>query len=260
MDLQQTYREIAQVAESIALEAGEQLMQYFRSEKLQVSVKLNESDIVTVADKASESVILKRLAETYPSHSILSEESGMLEQAQSDWLWVIDPLDGTTNFSEGLPVFSVSIGLKHNGVTVVGVVHNPYLKETFTAVKGDGAKLNGKPIKCRENKLIERAVICTGFPVDKDVNPDNNLDNLSRVLPHVRGIRRYGSAALDLSYVGAGFLDGYWELNLHEWDVCAGMLIVAEAGGLVERFRENRNICVVAGSQPIFPQLRALVK
>lgn len=247
------------LATTLAEEAGAELLRYFRHPGLEVHVKFNESDIVTAADSAAERIVVGGIRKEYSSDAILSEESGD-NGSTSEWRWVIDPLGGTTNFSEGLPAFAVSIGMCYRGETVGGVVFGPYLGELFTAVRGQGAKLNGEPIHCRGNRLIERAVVATGFPVDKNLNPDNNLDNFGRVLPLVRGVRRLGSAALDLSYVGAGFLDAYWEMNLHEWDVCAGRLIVEEAGGCYGSFRGDRNESICAGSPAIYEQIFPLLK
>lgn len=234
----------------LAREAGAVQLGYFRGDNLEIRAKLNDSDVVTVADKAAENVIISGIRSKYPHHSILSEESGE-EKHESDWLWVIDPLDGTTNFSSGLPLFSVSIGIEYRGETIVGVVYAPYLDELFYAVKGEGAYLNGKPIKSSGKMALGQAVLATGFPVDKNVNADNNLDNVARILPHIRGLRRLGSAAIDLCYVAAGFLDGYWELNLHPWDVSAGTLIAKEAGAKVTHFRSDRNLSILAGTPAI---------
>ncbi len=253
------YDSILLNAIDIAHQAGQVLMRYFRGNSLDIHAKLNESDIVTVADKASEQVIIDCIHRLYPSHSILAEESGSQTHGTS-FRWVIDPLDGTTNYSSGLPTFAISIGVEHNGERVVGVVFAPALNELFTAVKGQGAWLNGNPLHPKENDRIERAVISTGFPVDKGTNPDNNLDNFARVMPLVRGIRRLGSAALDLCYVAAGFLDAYWECNLHAWDAAAGLLIIDEAGAKWEYYREDRNISVIAASRPMFNALRPLIK
>lgn len=237
-------------AMSWAREAGAVHLRYFRGNELDIQSKLNDSDVVTAADKAAEKVLIDHIKASYPDHSILSEESG--EEAHcGEYRWVIDPLDGTTNFSQGLPLFSVSIGIEHNGETVVGVVFAPYLNELFHAVKGQGAWLNGEPIKVSGKTRLDRSVVATGFPVDKDTNPDNNLDNVARVMPRVRGLRRLGSAAIDLCYVAAGFLDGYWELNLHAWDASAGLLILEEAGGSCTHFRADRNISVLAGTPAI---------
>lgn len=237
-------------AMSWAREAGAVHMRYFRGNELDIRSKLNDSDVVTAADKAAEKVLIDHIREAYPDHSILSEESGA-DQHAGDYRWVIDPLDGTTNFSQGLPLFSVSIGIEHNGETVVGVVFAPYLNELFHAVRGEGAWLNGEPVSVSGKTTLEQSVVATGFPVDKLENPDNNLDNVARVMPLVRGMRRLGSAAIDLCYVAAGFLDGYWELNLHAWDASAGLLIVEEAGGSYTHFRFDRNISVVAGAPAI---------
>lgn len=243
----------------IARNAGRTIRPYFRSDRLDIHSKLNEADIVTAADKASEAIIIKSIKHLYPSHSILSEEMGA-EDHDSEYRWIIDPLDGTTNFSAGIPVFAVSIGIEHNGTPVVGVVYDPVLDELFTAVKGQGAFLNGTPIHVKENDRLDRAVVSTGFPVDKNVNPDNNLDNVARVLPLVRGMRRLGSAAMDICYVAAGFIDAYWEMNLHDWDVAAALLILDEAGGENYRFRDNRNVSVIASNKDLMPQLKELIR
>lgn len=235
---------------SWARQAGSIQLSYFRGNDLNVTNKLGDSDIVTNADKDSETFLLTKIRETYPTHSIFSEESGESD-GQGEYRWVIDPLDGTTNFSAGLPIFSVSIGLQKDGTTVAGVVYAPYLDEMFHAIKGNGAFLNGKPILVSKNQEVSKSVISTGFPVDKDITDDNNLDNFSRIFRHVRGIRRLGSAAVDICYCAAGILDGYWEINLHEWDVCAGELIIAEAGGKSTRFRDDRNVSLVCGSPAI---------
>ena len=239
-------------------EAGEVQLKYFRSSHLNIRAKFNDSDIVTEADKASEQVIINNINRTYPQHAILSEEMGG-NAIESDYRWIIDPLDGTTNFSNGLPLFSVSIAVEYRGEVIVGVVYAPYLDEMFHAVQGGGAWLNGKPIAPSGKESLSHSVVTTGFPVDKDITTDNNLDNVSRVLPRVRGMRRLGSAAIDLCYVAAGFLDGYWEMNLHTWDVAAGQLIVQEAGACYSHFRTDRKISVVAATPLIFETLYSLL-
>lgn len=248
------YKELLEAARSMALEAGEVQMSFFRKDNLRVDTKQNESDIVTEADRASEAVLLKRISELFPTHSVLSEESGA-SGSDTSFRWVIDPLDGTTNFRSGLPNFSVSIGVEHNGETVVGVVYAPYLREMFCAVEGEGATLNGKPIHHSHITSLERSVLATGFHVDKDSNPDNNLDNVARLLPRIRGLRRLGSAAIDICYTAAGFLEGYWEMNLHDWDVSAGLLIAQEAGCMWESFRSDRNVSILVTSPTLFPQI-----
>ncbi len=214
-------------------ECGEIQLSYSRSRELTSHAKLNESDIVTEADRKCETLILEHIANEFPNHSVLGEETGA-HRGSSEWRWVIDPLDGTTNFKAGLPMFTISIALEHNNEAVLGVVYAPYLNEMFTAIKGEGSYLNGQAIHCSATDLLSKSVVCTGFPVDKGSNPDNNLDNFSRILPHVRGMRRLGSAALDICYVGAGFIDAYWELHLHQWDISAAVLIASEAGAYTE--------------------------
>ncbi len=239
-------------------EAGDELLRYFRSDSLQIATKFNQSDIVTAADKAAEKIIIGHINELYPDHSILSEESGLTSR-DSRVRWVIDPLDGTTNFSEGLPLFSVSIAVEIDGTAAIGVVYAPRLNEMFHAIKGSGAWLNGHRITVSHKTALNQSVVATGFPVDKDTNPDNNLQSAGRVLPAVRGLRRLGSAALDLSYVGAGFLDGYWEINLHEWDVAAGALIASEGGASITRFRHDRNVSMLASTPTIHNSLLKLI-
>ena len=240
-------------------EAGGVLMRYFRGDNLDVHSKGNASDLVTAADKASEQVIISRIREAYPQHVILSEESGADGRA-GEYRWVIDPLDGTMNFSQGLPLFCVSIGIEYRGRKVAGVVYAPNLNELFYAVRGEGAFLNGRPIKVGGKSSLSESVVATGFPVDKDVNPVNNIDNVAVIVPQVRGLRRFGSAALDLCYVASGQFDGYWEMNLHEWDVCAALLILEEAGGVYSHFRSDRNISIVAGNKNIHDAIARRLK
>lgn len=247
-------------AVELARSAGEKQLSFFRNPELAFQTKLNSFDVVTEADKASERLIIEGIHSAFPGHSVLAEESGRDGTDDAEWLWIIDPLDGTTNFNQGLPVFSVSIALQHNGVTVVGVVYAPYLGEMFTALKGNGAYLNGKPIHVRRNSDIGSMVVATGMPYDRDRHPDNNLDNISRVCLRVRGTRRMGSAAIDLAYTAAGYYDTYWELNLNIWDVAAGILLVQEAGGVVGSLRENRNQSVIAGSFESLSVFRPLIK
>lgn len=243
-----------------AREAGKTAMRYFRHDGgIKVANKLNDSDIVTEADKASEACIKQFVANRFPTHGILSEESAE-SCGSGGYRWVVDPIDGTTNFYAGLPMWAVSIGVEHNGEREIGVVYLPFLDEMFYAERGRGAYLNGRRIHVSGETVLSRSVVSTGFPVDRDVNPDNNLDNLAAVLPRVRDIRRMGSAAADMCYVAAGFLQGYWELNIHEWDVSAGTLILEEAGGVVTRFREDHGICLVCGNREIHDRLLSLVR
>lgn len=253
------YTTILGDAMAMARQAGDVQLKLFRSRELEIATKQNDFDVVTAADKASERIIVESINRIYPGHSVLTEESGLSLRGNGDWQWVIDPLDGTTNYSAGLPWFNVSIGVKHRGEAVAGVVYAPRLGEMFAATLGGGATLNGEPIHPSATPLLSKAVVATGFPYDKATNPDNNLDNVQRVMPVVRGLRRLGSAALDISYVAAGFLDAYWEMNLNEWDVCAAMLIAHEAGAEALRFRPDRNWSILATNRLLKPQLLELI-
>lgn len=245
---------------ALARRAGEAALRHFRqNDTLEMHNKLNDSDIVTSADKESDEIITGYVRARYPDHAILSEESGETA-GTSGFRWVIDPIDGTTNFFSGIPVWGVSIGVEHEGKTVIGVVYLPALDEMFCAVRGEGASLNGTPIHVSDETALSRSVVATGFPVDKDRNPDNNLDNFSRIMPLVRDVRRLGSAAADLCYTAAGFFGGYWEMNLHEWDVNAGMLILGEAGGTCTRFRPDRGVSIVCGNPAIHRRLSSLLE
>lgn len=227
--------------------AGNIHLNYFRKGDIQQTTKLNDSDVVTIADKESEAAVLSYIREHFPSHGIISEESGRSHEDR-EWRWVIDPLDGTTNFTAGLPAFCVSIALEHNNEAVIGVVYAPYLGECFYAVKDGGAWFNGRPIHCSDKTEISKAVVATGMPYDRNDNPDNNLVEISKVALRVRGVRRMGSAAIDLCYTAAGFFDAYWELNLNRWDVAAGQLIAKEAGACIDSIRIGRNHSVLASN------------
>lgn len=169
---------------------------------------------------------------------------------------MVDPLDGTTNYAMGLPAFCVSIALERNKEPVLGVVYAPYLGECFYAVKGAGAWLNGALIHCSDKAELSKAVVATGMPYDRNDHPDNNLAEISKMAMLVRGIRRMGSAAIDLCYTAAGFYDAYWELNLNRWDVAAGQLIASEAGTIIEPIRANRNHSLLASNPPLLPKIR----
>ncbi len=238
-----------------AKEAGKLHLSYFRGNNLDIRTKSNVYDVVTRADKEAEAFLIHEIGKNFPEHAVLGEESGE-HTGLADYRWVIDPLDGTNNFSQGLPVFTVSIGLQYKKETVLGVVYAPYFDELYTAVKGKGAFLNAAPIHVSVKNDLGHSVLGTGFPYDKDINPDNNAANLAAILPHLRGIRRMGSAAYDLCCTAAGWLDGYWELGLSLWDMCAGALIVEEAGGCVVTFRENRGISIIAGNAVIVKKIR----
>lgn len=194
-----------------------------------------ERNLVSDIDRESERRIIGKIRERYPDHGILAEESGGSGEA-AETIWVIDPLDGTTNFLHGLPLFCVTIGIEHRGELVAGVVYDPNLDELFTAERGKGAFLNGKRLSVSHAETLIASLLVTGFPYDIARNPDFAVERFNAFLMEAQGIRRLGSAALDLCYVAAGRLDGFWEVNLHPWDMAAGVLLVAEAGGRVTDF------------------------
>lgn len=213
-----------------AKEAGKILLDYY-GKNYRVRYKgENKNNLVTEVDEKAEKYIVEAIKKKYPTHCVLSEEGGDCGIAQSDHRWIIDPIDGTTNFAHSYSFFAVSIGLEVKGKMVAGVVYAPYLKELFSAARGHGAHLNGKKIKVSAVKKIEVALLATGFTYK---NRGINLPNFEYFLYNTQGIRRCGAATLDLCHVAAGRLDGYWELGLKPWDIAAGTLIVQEAGGRV---------------------------
>lgn len=192
--------------------------------------KQNETDLVTEYDRRSEAYIVERLQAAFPSHAIRGEEGTRINSG-AEYEWLIDPLDGTTNFAHGLPIYSVVLALLHQGDPVVGVIYDPTRNELFTTTKGGGAFLNNQPLRVSTHQPLARSLLVTGFPYDVRTNPNNNLDRFAHFAVRARAVRRLGSAALDLAYVAAGRLDGYWESILHPWDVAAGILLLREAGG-----------------------------
>lgn len=193
------------------------------------------SDFVTRVDKESEDVIIRIIKERFPEHSILAEESKK-ETAPDEFRWIIDPLDGTTNFIHGFPVFSVSIALEHNSDVIAGVVYDPVRKESFAALKGSGAYLNCTQLKQIETNDMSNALIATGFPFRKKEMIDKYLEVFRKLFCKVSDIRRAGSAAIDLAYLAAGRCDGFFEIGLSPWDIAAGSLLIQETGGIVTDF------------------------
>ncbi len=224
------------VAREAALEAGK-FLKYNLGKVKHIERKLGqETNLVTEIDKASEAMIIKKIKQHYPSHDILAEESGD-HKVKSEYRWVIDPLDGTTNYTHGLPIFSVSIGVEFNGSIVAGVIYDPNTDEMFTAEKGNGAYLNGKRIHVSSCDTLINSLLVTGFPYNVKDNPGKVVEHFVNLLMEGQGVRRLGSAAIDLAYVAAGRLDGFWEVFLNPWDKAAGILLVEEAGGTVSDFK-----------------------
>jgi myo-inositol-1(or 4)-monophosphatase len=195
-----------------------------------------EINLVTEADRRSEDLIVRTIRRKFPDHEILTEEEKRPLGA-SNCRWIIDPLDGTTNYTHGFPVFCVSIAFETEGKVVLGVVCNPVLEEIFVAERGRGSTLNRKRISVSREKMLTNSLLATGFPYDIRESTNNNLDHFNRFAVRARAIRRAGSAALDLAYTAMGRFDGFWELKLAPWDVAAGALLVQEAGGRVTDFR-----------------------
>ncbi|PLY03801.1 MAG: inositol monophosphatase [Desulfuromonas sp.] len=197
-----------------------------------------EVDLVTEADKAAEAAIVATIRERFPTHDIIAEE-GDYGVRTSDHCWIIDPLDGTTNYAHGFPWFAVSIGLEVAGEIITGVVYNPCNDELFVAKKGEGATLNGRPILVSSIPDLDQSLLATGFPYDRKTTPDNNYDHFVNFQQAAQACRRPGVASLDLACVAAGRFDGYWEMKLKPWDVAAGMLLVVESGGTLSDFCGN---------------------
>ncbi len=270
---------LLEFALAAARAAGDVLLEHFEGE-LTISTKSSDIDLVTSADRAAEATLTDRITRAHPSHWILAEESGRLtgDADTSDprpppgvLQWVIDPLDGTTNFTHRFPHFSVSLALVDHEGPLLGVVHDPTREETFYAVRGRGAFLdsarararNGRPQQLRvtPTRALRLALVATGFAYTRATTPTNNLLEFNRVVPQVRCIRRAGSAALDLAYVAAGRLDAYWEYHLQPWDVAAGALLVREAGGELTRIDggpwDLRHGDLVAAGPTLAPVLQA---
>lgn len=190
-------------------------------------------NLVTEADRASEALIVDRLRARFPAHGIRAEEGSGSEAPPGGVIWVVDPLDGTNNFAHGLPIFAVTLAAMAGETVLAGVTYDPLRDELFAARLGGGAWLNGRRMAVSKREQLEASIVATGFPYDKASNPDNNLAQFAAVTPRVRGIRRLGSAALDLAYVAAGRMEAYWERGTYAWDVAAGVLMVQEAGGKV---------------------------
>jgi len=197
----------------------------------------DEVNLVTEADRRSEQAVVERIRKSYPGHRILAEERGLESHGESPYQWVIDPLDGTTNFAHGFPLYCVSIGLEYDGRIILGVVLDPTRSELFTAELGHGAALNGQPISVSKTSRLAAALLVTGFAYDIRHSANNNLNHFSRFSLKAQGVRRTGAAATDLCYVAAGRFDGFWEMKLHSWDMAAGSLIVTEAGGRMSDFK-----------------------
>jgi myo-inositol-1(or 4)-monophosphatase len=231
------WQEPLNAAEEASRMAGDLLSRNIDSSR-KISYK-GAVDLVTDFDKRSQDVILSHLSSRFPAHDFLAEED-LSEQRGSEYRWIIDPIDGTTNYAHKLPIFCVSIALEWKSEIVCGVIYDPMRKEMFSAMEGRGSLLNGQSIRISTTADLDKSLLATGFPYDVRDSEVNNIDHFANFATRVQAIRRCGSAALDLCYVACGRFDGFWELKLNPWDVAAGILIVEESGGRVTGFKGEK--------------------
>lgn len=252
------------IAEKAAFKAGGVLMRLQKQVHTLHVIKKKENDFASIADQAAEQAIIEVISKAHPEHAILGEEGGLIGDKESDHIWIIDPLDGTTNFLHGIPHYCVSIALEVKGVIQHALIHDPIRDETFYASKGHGAYLNESRLRVDIKANLKDAVIATGFPFRKREVFNRYMLQFKSIFKSVGDIRRAGSAALDLAYVAAGRVDGFWEMGLEKWDMAAGALIVQEAGGdcmdfkLKKDYLDNGNI--IAGNLKIIAALQNKIK
>ena len=243
---QQNLQNFLEVATESVLAAGAVLEDLYGKLKA-IAEKGRPGDLVTEADKKAESIILDIIARHYPDHAILAEESGYLgEKTANPYLWAIDPLDGTTNYAHGYPVACVSVGLMIEGIPQVGAIYNPFRQELFRGAKGLGATLNRRPIRVSQTASLEKSLLVSGFAYDRRETLDNNYAEFCHLTHLTQGVRRSGSAALDLADVACGRLEGYWERGIKAWDIVAGVVILEEAGGVVTSY-DNHSLDIQSG-------------
>ena len=253
------------IAVRAARRAGAIINRAARDVEVLPVTRKRHNDFVTEVDKSAEQAIIDILHRAYPDHAILAEESGATAgtAGESEYTWIIDPLDGTTNFIHGFPQYAVSIGLRHKGMLAQGVVYDPTKNELFTATRGRGAYLNDRRIRVSKRTQLNETLIGTGFPFRDFADLDEYLPMFREITARTAGIRRAGAAALDIAYVAAGRLDGFWEMGLSPWDMAAGALLVQEAGGLVGDFHGDAGFLdsgrVVCGNPKVFAQLIQIV-
>ena len=246
------------IAVRAARAAGDVILRYHNQVDLLTIENKSINDFVSEVDKTAEKAIINEIKKAFPKHSILAEESGEI-LGDSDFQWIIDPLDGTTNYLHGFPQYAVSIALLEKQAITHGVIYDPFKEELFTASKGEGAYLNNERIRVTMSNGLQDTLIGTGFPFKDPQHLDCYLETFKAIHPHVSGIRRAGSAALDLAYLAAGRLDGFWEIGLNSWDIAAGSLLVKEAGGFIgdfsgrDQYMETGN--VVAGNADVYKAL-----
>lgn len=249
---------ILNVACRAATRAGNIIARHAQQpERLNVQVK-SENDYVSEVDRMAEEDIIQTIRKFYPSHAILGEESGFIGD-NDEYLWIIDPLDGTTNFLHTFPQFSVSIAVLHHGKLMHGAIYDPMRQELFSASRGAGAQLNNRRIRVSEQRTLEQSLLATGFPFRDFEHLDAYMETLKAFMTQSSGIRRPGSAALDLAWTAMGRVDGFWEFKLNSWDIAAGALIVQEAGGLVCDFAGGENFLNSGNIVAANPKLLAVM-
>jgi len=249
-------------AVAAARSAGGIIVRYIdRIDSLTIATKAR-NDFVSEVDRHAEQAIIQKISRAYPEHGILAEESS--EKKGNEYQWIIDPLDGTTNFLYGIPHYAVSIALKYRGRLEQAVVYDPVKDELFTASRGQGAQMNGHRLRVNNRKDLNAALLATGIPFRDNQNQDLFMETMRYLIPDTAGIRRLGSAALDLAYVAAGRFDGYWEFALQSWDIAAGILLVEEAGGRVADLRGGKDPLesgnIICGSPRVFQAMRERLK
>ncbi len=231
-------------------------------ENLQVSSK-GPGDFVTSADKRTEKIIIEELQKAYPKHCIISEETGIINKSNDKNKWIIDPIDGTINFLNGIPQFAISIGYEENNEVISGVIFNPILNEMFCAEKGNGAFLNNSRIRVSKKKNIKDSLLVTGGPKLSSLIKDKIFSEYINISNNSSGVRKFGSAALDMAYVACGRFDGYWQREINYWDIAAGILILKEAGGFVDFFEADKNLPlkrnIIASNSHIHEQLKEFI-
>ncbi len=252
------------VMTAAARKAGKSLTRDFNEvEHLQVSVK-GPANFVSAADHRAEDIVFNELSKARPGYGFLMEERGEVAGADKSHRWIVDPLDGTTNFLHSIPIFGVSIGLERDGELVAGLIYNPVMDELYTAEKGKGAFMNDRRLRVANRRKLDDCVVGTGIPYHRSGGHDTFMEELARIMPKTAGIRRCGAAAIDLAWVASGRFDGFWERKLSPWDMAAGALMVREAGGFVsdadgkDKFLDTGEI--VAGNQMVHKALLTLIK
>lgn len=247
------------IAVRAARNAGDIIVRHMNHIDLLTIKSKERNDFVSEVDRQAENEIIAVIRKAYPHHSVLAEESGRKQGKEDDFQWIIDPLDGTTNFLHGFPQFAVSIALQHKGRLEQAVIYDPISQELYTASRGNGAYLDNRRIRVSKQKELEGALLGTGFPYKDQQYLDAYLAMLKALIQDTSGIRRPGSAALDLAYVAAGRLDGFWEIGLNAWDIAAGVLLVHEAGGLVGDFAGGHDYMksgnIIAATPKLLPAI-----